>query len=272
MRRSLVLAFSLVLAITAMVVPAAGAQGGGTVTLEWLGWNAWRVTSPTGRVLLLNPFLNNPDSVTPVESITRADAILVTNGHGDEVGQSVAIAQNTGARIIPGAFELGTWFMESGLPADQVTRVSPGERVLLDGITVRIVNGVHGVGLTGGTATSPTSGIAGSFFITFENGWTLFYGGSSAATQDMALWARLYQPHAAILNMGGNKEPMDFALAVSLLMTNNPNLSTVFPGHHRFMQPAGSTTITEVDQAMRAMGINLSLTEPAPGQPFTFTP
>jgi len=267
----LVLALSLVLAITAMVVPAAGAQGGGTVTLEWLGWNAWRVTSPTGKVLLMNPFLNNPDSVTPVDSITRADAILVTNGHGDEVGQAVAIAQSTGARIIPGAFELGTWFMESGLPAEQVARPSPGERLHLDGITIRVVNGIHGIGVANPTATAPTSGNAGAFFITFENGWTLFFGGSSAATQDMALWARLYQPHAAILYMGTAKEPMDFALAVSLLMTDNPNLSAVFPGHHRFVQPAGATTVDEVQQAIRAMGMGLTVTEPAPGQPFTFT-
>jgi L-ascorbate metabolism protein UlaG (beta-lactamase superfamily) len=271
MRRSLVLAFSLVLAITAMVVPAAGAQGGGAVTLEWLGWNVWRATSPTGKVILMNPFVNNPDSPVSVDRITQADAILVSNGHGDEVGQSVAIAQNTGARIIPGGFELGTWFMEQGLPTEQVTRVSAGDRVRLDGITVRVVNAIHGVGLSGATATSPTSGIAGSFFITFENGWTLYYGASSAATQDMALWARLYRPHAAIINLAGNREPMDFALAVSLLMTDNPNLSAVFPGHHRFVQTAGMTTIDEAQQAMQAMGINLTITEPAPGQSFTFS-
>jgi hypothetical protein len=73
-------------------------------------------------------------------------------------------------------------------------------------------------------APSISGGIAGTFMITFENGWTLFFGGSSAATMDQALWAELYKPDAAILHMGAAHKPMDYALMVRLLQTNNPNL------------------------------------------------
>jgi L-ascorbate metabolism protein UlaG (beta-lactamase superfamily) len=161
--------------------------------------------------------------------------------------------------------------MGRGLPAAQVSRVSPGDRVTSDGITIRVLNNIHGSDISQPTENVLTGGISGSFMVTLENGWTLFFGGSGAATQDMALWGRLYQPHAAILYMGNDKEPMDYALSASLLMTDNPNLRTLFPGHHRFVQQAGSTTVAEVDQALRAMGINLTVTEPAPGQPFTFS-
>jgi L-ascorbate metabolism protein UlaG (beta-lactamase superfamily) len=246
----------------------------GEVTLQWLGWNAWRLTSPEGKVIWLNPFINNPDAPIRLDSITKADLILVTDGHGDEVGQSVDIAKNTGGRVIPAGFGLGGWFIDVGVPTAQVTRLSPGERYRADGITVRVLHGVHGSDINaqpGPTTTTPSGGIAGTFMVTLENGWTLFYGGSSAATQDMALWAGMYQPDAAIVQLSSNKEPMDFALEVKLLMTDNPNLRTIFPGHHRYVQPLGATTIDEAQQAVNAMGIGLTVTEPAPGQEFTFT-
>ena len=39
--------------------------------------------------------------------------------------------------------------------------------------------------------------------ITFENGYTIYFSGSSAATADMAIWAEAYKPDAVILHMDG---------------------------------------------------------------------
>jgi L-ascorbate metabolism protein UlaG (beta-lactamase superfamily) len=264
----MLLVASSVLAPSASPSVFAETEEQGTVTVEWLGWNAWRFTSPGGRVILANPFVNNPDSPVSVDDITHADLILVTNGHGDEVGQAIEIAHNTGARIVPGAFELGTWFMDMGVPAAQVLRTGgPGNRVQADGITVRLVNGAHGSGLRP-TENVFYGGPASAFVVTFENGWTLFYGGSSAATYDHLLVAQMYQPHAAILDLGGAAEPMDFAMQAKLLGTDNPNLSAVYPGHHRVVQQG--TTIAEAQAAVEAMGIGLTITEPVPGQPERF--
>jgi L-ascorbate metabolism protein UlaG (beta-lactamase superfamily) len=270
-RRSLrfFLAGMLLLVGSAVAQPAsAEAEAQGDVTIEWLGWNAWRFTSPGGRVILANPFLANPDSPVSVDDITRADLILVTNGHGDEVGQAIQIAENTGARIIPGAFELGTWFMDRGVPAAQVLRTGgPGNRVQADGINVRLVNGAHGSGLTPSENVF-YGGPASAFVVTFENGWTLFFGGSTAATYDHLLAAQMYQPHAAILHLGGAAEPMDFAMQTKLLQTDNPNLATVFPGHHRVIQQG--TTIAEAQTAVNSMGLGLTITEPVIGQVYRF--
>ncbi len=243
---------------------------GGDVTLQWLGWNAWGITTVDGRVILLNPFVNNADSPIRLDSITRADLILVTNGHGDEVGQAVEIANNTGGRIVSAAWGLGGWFIDVGVPASQVTRLSPGERISTQGITVRALNNVHGSDIGRPTESFPSGGIAGSFMVTLENGWTLYYGASGAATQDMALWAGLYQPDAAILYMNSTKEPLDFALSARLLTTDNPNLQTILPGHHRYQQAPGTTTIDDVQRAMDTLGVRLLVTEPVPGQELVF--
>jgi L-ascorbate metabolism protein UlaG (beta-lactamase superfamily) len=239
--------------------------------MQWLGWSHFRFTSPTGKIVLTNPFVANPDSPVRLEDMTQADLIVVADGHGDEVGSAIEIAMQTGARLISPSFELGTWFMDRGVPAEQVSRVSPGARVRSGDITVRVVNSVHGSGLgQNRTDNVVYGGPAAGFVITFENGWTAYFSGSTAAHQDQALIAEMYRPHLVILPLEGSREPMDFAMQAKLLSTGNPNLSTVFPHHHRFVQQAGQTTIEEAQAAMNAMGISLTITEPFPGVEYEF--
>jgi L-ascorbate metabolism protein UlaG (beta-lactamase superfamily) len=111
------------------------AQGDG-VTLEWFGWSHYRLTSPMGKVIHINPFINgNPDASIGVDDITKVDLVLPSDGHGDETGQTIAIAQKTGARVFA-PFELGTALTAQGVPAAQVVRASPGDRIVMDGITI----------------------------------------------------------------------------------------------------------------------------------------
>src|SRR5207237_10602966 len=112
----------------------------GTVTVPWLGWSHYRFTSPTGKVLLTNPFVTNPDSPVRLDDITKADIIVVADGHGDEVGSTIDIAQRTGAMVVAPSFEMGTWFMEMGVPQSQVARQSPGERVKVRDIKIPVVD------------------------------------------------------------------------------------------------------------------------------------
>jgi hypothetical protein len=130
---------------------------------------------------------------------------------------------------------------------------------------------VHGSGLPSPTATTPYGGLAAGFYITFENGWTVYFTGSSAATQDQALWASLYKPDAMIFHMGGGTEPLDVASAIRFTMAENPNLKTLMPHHHRVSPPAGATTAAEVQAALSGMGIGIPITEQVRTQVYEFT-
>lgn len=141
----------------------------------------------------------------------------------------------------------------------------------MDGITVRMVGSVHGSGLPAPTQAVPYGGPAAGLVITFENGWTVSFAGSTEATQDQVIWAQLYKPDAATLHMGNDHEPLDFAEQVKLLKTDNPNLKTVFPHHHRVTPPAGATTVDEVQAAINAMGLGVQVTSPALSQEYHFT-
>jgi len=250
----------------------ANQPSGGTVTVEWFGWSHYRFTSPTGKVILTNPFTSNPDSPIKPEDIAKADLIVVADGHGDEVGSTVAIANLTGATVLaPGG--VNAWLVEQGIPRAQVPKnfFQPGDRFKgIDGITVRSVESVHGSELSPPTAAVPYGGVAAGYFITFENGWTAYFSGSSAAMAEQGLWATMYKPNLAILHMGGDHEPLDFAEQVKLLKTENPNLKTVFPHHNRVTPPAGQTTVADVQAAMDSMGVGMQVTQPPLGQPVTF--
>jgi L-ascorbate metabolism protein UlaG (beta-lactamase superfamily) len=277
MRRPLalpLLALSATLAAATLFVTAGAAAqpANGTVTVEWLGWSHYRLTSPSGKVVLTNPFTSNPDSPIKPEDIQKADLIVVADGHGDEVGQTVQIANLTGATVLaPGG--VNAWLVEQGIPRAQVPKnfFQPGDRYRgIDGITVRSVESVHGSELSPPTQAVPYGGVAAGYFITFENGWTVYFSGSSAAMAEQGMWAQMYKPNLAILHMGGDHEPIDFAQQVKLLKTENPNLKSVFPHHNRVAPTAGQTTVADVQAAMDEMGVGIQVTQPPLGQPVTF--
>lgn len=243
------------------------------VSLRWLGWSHFRLTSPSGKVILLNPWAGNPDSPVKPENVTTADLIFAADGHLDEIGDTVDIAKRTGARVFAPA-ELLSWFIEQGVPEAQmpVRFANPGDRLRFGAITLRMVGSIHGSGLPAPTASNPYGGPAAGVFITFENGWTVYFAGSTAATRDQTMWAQMYKPDLAILPLNGSREPKDFAMQAKLLATGNPKLRMVIPHHERVAAQPGQTTVTEARAAMNALGLRrIRLVKPALDRELRFT-
>lgn len=245
----------------------------GEPSLEWFGWSHFRITDSDGTVILLNPFITgNPDASTSLDAINKVDFILVPNGHGDEIGDTIAIAKKTGAKVIAGGFEMGSWFIEKGIPASQVIRSNPGNIHRLGKITVRVVNSLHGSGLPEPTEKVPYGGPAAGFFITLSNGFTVYFAGSTAVTSDMTLWSELYKPDLAILPLGNNRDPMDVGMMVRLLLKGDSNLKRVLPHHHRVVHPEGATTIDEMEAAIGQLaGGAVSVVRPVRGDSITLS-
>jgi L-ascorbate metabolism protein UlaG (beta-lactamase superfamily) len=268
MRVSLLAVVLSCLLIAGCATPTPPAQPG-KVKLEWLSWSFFRLTSPTGKVILTNPFITgNPDAAIKPEEVGKADLILVPNGHRDEIGDTIAIAKATGARIVT-PFELGTWFIGRGIPEAQVMRRNPGGRFAWEGITIRVVGSVHGSGSGRDTSADVApiyGGAAAGFMITFENGYTIYFPASSAATQDMAMWAEAYRPDAMLFLMHPSGEPRDIGMAVGLVAGKSPNLKTLVPQHHRLVPPPGAVTAAEVRKTLDTMGIRIPITELSRGQ------
>jgi L-ascorbate metabolism protein UlaG (beta-lactamase superfamily) len=257
---------SAIVGALALLGPPAEAQTA-SVKMEWLSWSHFRFTSSSGKVILTNPFVTNPDSPIKTADIARADLILVADGHGDEVGSADEIAIKTGAKIAaPGELHR-TYFEPRKVPEAQLLRLNPGDRQRLDGITVRGINSVHG----SGTPDKQYGGPALGFMIHFENGLTVYFSGSTALTLDMQLWARLYKPDVAILSLADRREVEDVVEMVRLLRTENPNLKTIVPHHHRLKPAPGAPTPADLDGALKAAGLPVRLLNPELSQVYELT-
>ncbi len=95
-----------------------------STTITWLGHNAWSIETG-GSTILLDPFMNDsPTSPVNAEAV-KADCILLSHGHGDHVGDTVAIAKRTGAVVITN-FEVSQWLAKQGVSAEKLVGMNTG--------------------------------------------------------------------------------------------------------------------------------------------------
>ena len=84
-----------------------------SVTVTWYGHACFQFQVGGSR-LLVDPFLTgNPQAPIGPDDVA-ADVILVSHGHGDHVGDAVAIAKRTGALVIAN-FEIQNWLAAQGV-------------------------------------------------------------------------------------------------------------------------------------------------------------
>jgi L-ascorbate metabolism protein UlaG (beta-lactamase superfamily) len=229
------------------------------VKVEWLGHEFYRFTSPKGIVIVTSPWLANPDGPVALSDVAKTDFILVPNAHNDDMGNPVEIAAHSGATVIaPGP--LGRFLIDKGLKQEQFRRAGIGDRFSLKGITFKIGPNAHDNTLPNGADGGP----AASFFITFENGFTIFYPGHSTLLADLPLYAGLYQPDVAILGL--TNDAAEFAAVAKLLATNNPKLSRIIPSH---MRP-GAPVLTDGKRELDKLGLGDKMFVPELRKPYEY--
>lgn len=213
MKLHTVVAWGLFLLLTA-VVPSTGFAQGKT-ELTWFGHAAFRIKTPTGKVLFVDPWIANPANPTgkqDLAKIAQADLILVSHGHFDHVGDSAEIAKRTGAKLVS-TFDLGNALVAyRGFPAKQAGMDTlgnfGGELSLLDGeVQVAFIPAVHSSDVAyahGKTETPQTAGNPGGFLITVKNGPTIYHTGDTDVFGDMALVPHFRKVDVMLACIGGH--------------------------------------------------------------------
>jgi L-ascorbate metabolism protein UlaG (beta-lactamase superfamily) len=92
--------------------------------ITWLGHNCWSIET-AGSTILLDPFLNDSPTAPVKADAVTADFILLSHGHEDHLGDTVAIAKRTGATVLAN-FEVGEWIKKKGVAGDRVIGMNPG--------------------------------------------------------------------------------------------------------------------------------------------------
>jgi len=218
------------------------------VSITWLGHAAFRLRTPGGKELLIDPFLSdNPSCPGEHKQVDKADLILVTHGHGDHLGGTVPIAQRTGATVV-GMPELCYWLGGKGI--QKAAPMNKGGSQLVEGIRVTMVHADHSCGIMEDGHVIYAGEPVG-FIIQLENGFRIYHAGDTNVFGDMAIIRELHRPNLAFLPIGGHYTmgPREAALAVELL-----GVSDVAPIHWGTF-PILAGTPAELREALDARGL-----------------
>ncbi|MGB8992577.1 MAG: metal-dependent hydrolase [Desulfobaccales bacterium] len=184
------------------------------VSITFLGHAAFKLTGG-GVSVLIDPWLSNPLFNTPVDKVGRVDLILVTHGHGDHVGEAVAVAKASGAALVA-IHELSVILAGQGAP--RTIGMNKGGTMAIAGCKVTMTQAVHSSAVEEGGKLI-AAGDPGGFVIEFPNGFVAYHAGDTAVFKDMELIRELYHPELAMLPIGSHyvMSPLEAALACKML-------------------------------------------------------
>jgi L-ascorbate metabolism protein UlaG (beta-lactamase superfamily) len=152
--------------------------------VRWLGHAALLLESD-GRTLLIDPFLTGNPKAAAEAGDVPANLILISHGHGDHVGDSVAIAQRTGATVATN-YEISEWLKQppQSMSAAKVHGLQHGGSFLFDqAVRVKLTVAFHGSVLPDGSYGGNPCG----FIVTFADGTKIYDAADTALFGDMAL-------------------------------------------------------------------------------------
>lgn len=184
------------------------------VRVTFYGHAAFKL-SGAGVTVLIDPWLSNPLLDTPVSQVGKVDYILVTHGHADHVGNTVEIAQATGAQVVV-IHELSMLLAKQGVA--QVVGMNKGGTFKTDGLEITMTQAVHS-STTEDEGRMVPAGDPGGFVIKFPNGFVAYHAGDTAVFKDMELIRELYHPELVMLPIGSHyvMNPKEAALACRML-------------------------------------------------------
>jgi L-ascorbate metabolism protein UlaG (beta-lactamase superfamily) len=184
--------------------------------LTWLGHAAFRLDTPAGTRVYVDPFLSgNPSCPAAEREPERCDLVLLTHGHGDHVGDTVALHRRHACPVVA-QVELRRWLTGQGVADDGMAHsLNKGGSEQVLGVTVTLTDANH-------SSSGPDGGYLGEscgLVVAAEGMPTIYVAGDTNVFGDMGLIRRLYEPEVAVLPIGDHftMGPREAALAAELV-------------------------------------------------------
>lgn len=205
--------------------PVMAQSPAGHTEVLWLGQAAFRITSPGGKVIVVDPWLRanpkTPAAFKEPAALGKVDALFVTHGHGDHIADGPELARlNKIPMYAPG--DLNQVLTTLGvLPPEQLPRFNKGGTVQpVPGIKVTATHAEHSSVYVhrdeAGKLSSHYGGEPVGYVLEMENGFRIYHMGDTDVFGDLKLIAERYKPDLVLIPIGGNftMDPQGAALAI----------------------------------------------------------
>lgn len=268
----------LTAACSTMAPPPAAPASQGQAELLWLGQSAFRLTTPSGKVIVTDPWLrSNPK--TPAEykdlsKLGKVDLILVTHAHFDHIADAPDLALMNKARVYaPGDLNM-TLNTLGVLPPELTPRMNKSGTVVpfpdVPGLKITAVRAEHSsLYVWKNPATNKNESHYGGepigFIIELENGQKIYHMGDTGLFTDLQFIGSYYKPDVLLIPIGGNftMDPKDAAYATREWI--KPRIA--IPMHYG-TNPLNQGTPQQYQQALGATATRVVPLQP--GETFRF--
>jgi len=224
--------------------------------VTWLGHAAFRIDSPGGKRIYVDPFLDNPKCPDGEKQPERCDLIALTHGHDDHVGSTVELAKRFGCAVIA-QIELRSFLESEGAEGDISQAPNKGGTAEAEGIKVTLTDANHSSSWSDGRYLGEPCGLV----LEVENGTKLYLAGDTNVFMDMQLIGRIYEPDVAVLPIGDHftMGPREASVALELLAVDK-----CIPCHYGTFPILRGTP-----DELRALAPNVDVIAPEPGETVT---
>jgi len=237
----------------------------GKTDILWLGQAGFRIKSPGGKIILIDPWITGGPKTPPqfkndLAAIGPIDLLLVTHAHVDHIGDAPALAKMNNTKLYGPADMVTPLIFLGLLPADLGHRFNKsGSITPLPGIKVTAVKAEHSSLLVHKNPVTEKmeahhAGEAMGYIIELENGFKIWHMGDTGLFGDMKFIGEYYKPDLVMIPIGGNftMGPDDAAYALRTWV--KPKM--VIPMHYN-SNPMTKGTLAEFQEAMKGSKIKI---------------
>ncbi len=208
----------------------------GKIEVQWLGNAAMKITTVSGKVILIDPFLSanpkTPAQYKNLDALGKIDLVLVTHGHGDHIGvngdkefDSIVLSKKHNAPLY-GPAGMNQALITMGLlsPALSQRFGKGGSFTPFPGVRITATHAEHSSELlvvnAAGKGESHIGGEPVGFIIELENGFRIYHMGDTGLFGDMRMIGEYYRPDLIMIPIGGHyvMDPKDAAYATTALI------------------------------------------------------